>query len=128
MKKIFILILSVGLAIGASAQRIGHGGFYGGAYYYRPSVVVGVGGYAPFFPYPYFGYGPYYPYPYGYGYNMPSKMDVQVMQIKNDCSDKIASVKMDSTLTHKEKREKIHDLRADRDKRIHDLKANYYKN
>ena len=57
MKKIMIILFSLGLAYGASAQRGGHfvggghvGGFYGGGYY--PRTYVGVG----------FGLG----YPWGY--------------------------------------------------------------
>ncbi len=129
MKKCIVLMLAVSLALGASAQRVGHGGYYAGGYGYRPTVVVGVGGYYPFFPAPYLGYGLFYPYPYyGYGYSMPTRMQVQEQEIKNDYADKIASVKADKELTHDQRKEKIKELKAERDKKIYLLKSNYYKN
>jgi hypothetical protein len=42
MKKLMIVLFSLGLAYGASAQRGHFGGFHGGVYG-RPQVVVGVG-------------------------------------------------------------------------------------
>jgi len=129
MKKLFILLLSIGLVGSAAAQRGVHGGFYhGGGYRYRPTVVVGFGGYFPFYPYPYWGYGPYYPYPgYAYGYR-PSRMTMQIEDIKMDYRDKITSVKEDKTLTHRERRDKIHQLKLERDQKIDNLRRNYYKN
>ncbi len=129
MKKLLIVLFAIGLTLGASAQR-GHAYYHGGVYA-RPRVVVGVGAYyAPFYPY-YgfgFGYGPFYPYPYGpvYGYR-PTKLDLQIEDIKNDYADKIWSVKEDKTLTRKERREKVHELKVQRDQEIADAKRNYYK-
>jgi hypothetical protein len=126
MKKLLIIMLSVGLALGASAQRFGgHGvGFYGGG----PRVVVGVGGYYPFYS-PF--YNPYYPfgvYPYGNGYgNRPSKLGMQIQDIKNDYNDRIWSVKHDKSLTGKERRHQVHLLKQERDRDIDNAKLNYYK-
>jgi hypothetical protein len=129
MKKSIVLVMAITLALGVAGQRIGHGGYYAGGYTYRPSVVVGIGGYYPVFPGPYLGYGLYYPYPYyGYGYLMPTRMEAQEQAIRNDYADKIASVRADKELTHAQRKDKIKDLKAERDKRIHDLKSNYYKN
>lgn len=128
MKKLLIvLFLAVGLISGASAQR-GHVYSHGGVYV-RPRVIVGVGAYAPFYPYGYgFGFGyPFYPYSaYGYGYR-PSKLDLQIEDIKNDYADKIWSVKEDQSLTRKERRQKVHELKKERDQEIIDTKKNYYK-
>ncbi|MES1220862.1 MAG: hypothetical protein ABUT20_35505 [Bacteroidota bacterium] len=121
MKKIMIIMLSLGLAVGASAQRFSHGGVY----YSRPRVIVTGGFYAPFYPF----YSPfYYPYPgyYGYGYR-PTKLDMQIHDIKADYADRIYSVKQDKSLTRKERRQKIHDLRVQRDNEIDNAKRNYYK-
>lgn len=124
MKKILVVMLSLGLALGASAQHfVGHvGGFYGG-----PRVVVGVG-YAPFYS-PF--YNPFYPFGYPYGYygygNRPSKLDMQIQDIKNDYNDKIWSVKHDKTLSGKERRHQVRLLKQERDRDIDNAKLNYYK-
>ena len=120
MKKLLIVMISLALVGTASAQH-----FRGGGVYYRPPVVV-TGG---FYPYYGFGFNPFFPY-YPYGsqyYNRPSKLDMQIEDIKHDYEDKIKSAKSDTSLTRKERRQKVHDLRAQRDDEIYDLKRNYYK-
>jgi hypothetical protein len=125
MKKLLIVMISLTLAGTASAQRFGH---HGGAVNYRPHVIISGG----FYPYyglgfgfnPFFPYSPYYPYGY---HNRPSKLDLQIQDIKNDYKDKIWSAKHDTGLTRKERREKVHELRVSRDNEINDLKKNYYK-
>ncbi len=131
MKKLLIVLLSLGLVTGVSAQR-GHigGGFHGGGYHYiRPHVTVVYGGaFSPFYPYYGFGYYPFgYPYPPAYGYSRPSKLTLQIEDIKNDYHDKIWSVKQDKSLTHKQRREKVRELKHERDQAIDDAKRNYYK-
>ncbi|HTS43773.1 MAG TPA: hypothetical protein VMH01_05210 [Puia sp.] len=134
MKKLIIILLSLGLATGVYAQHhvvVGGGGYH---YYVRPSVRVGLG-YAPFYPYYGFGFGYYpfayyplgYPYPPGYGYYRPSKLSMQIEDIKNDYHDKIVSVRHDKSLTHAERKEKVHELKQERDQKITDTKSNYYK-
>jgi hypothetical protein len=129
MKKLVIVVLSLSLAVGASAQR-GH--FGGGGFAYRPHVVVGIGGYAPFYPfgfgygfYPY-PYGPYWGYPYGSGYYRPSQLSMQVADIKYQFADKITAVKEDKSLTHKQRRQKIRELKLQRDQAINDARSKYY--
>ncbi|HMH32177.1 MAG TPA: hypothetical protein VK543_04055 [Puia sp.] len=126
MKKMLVVLFAIGLSLGAIAQRghsVGHG------FYYRPRVVIGLGAYAPFYPYYGFGYSPFYPYPgYGYGYgHYPSKLDRKIADIKSDYADKINSAKSDNTLSRKERRSVIHNLKRERDQAIDDLKRNYYK-
>jgi len=125
MKKLIIVILSFVFVSVASAQKVVHGGGY-----YRPHTVI-VGGYAPFYPYGFYG-APFYGYPpYGYGYNnsysRPSKLDMQVEDIKHDYSDRIKSVKMDDSLTRKERKAKVSELKQERDNAIYDAKKSYYK-
>ena len=124
-------MLSLGLAFGVSAQKVGRGGNY-----HRPPqrVVVVRGGFSPFYSpfYSPFGYGrPYYGYsPYGYdGYRSarPSKLDLQIADIKNDYSDKIKSARMDDQLSRKERRAVIQSLKHDREKQIIDAKRKYYR-
>ena len=123
-------MLSLGLAFGASAQHVG-GHISGGGSFYRPHVVVGLGyGYGPFFPY-YGWYGPWgYPYPpYYYGYGaMPSQLTYQVDGIKSDYKAQIKETRHDKSLTHKEKRARINQLKNDRDKAIVQARQDFYYN
>jgi hypothetical protein len=124
MKKLLIIMLSLGLVTAASAQHfVGRvGGFYGG-----PRVGIGIG-YSPFYS-PF--YNPYYypfGYPYGYGYgSRPTKLGMQIEDIKNDYNDKIWSVKHDKSLSGKERRHQTRLLKQERDKDIDNAKLNYYK-
>lgn len=130
MKKLIVVLMALGLAFGASAQR-------GKAPVRVPAQrVVVVGGYSPFFGYgrgfyrPYgFGYSPFGYDPYGYGYRdrRPSKLDLEIEDIQNDYKDRIASVRTDDELSRKEKRSKIQELKYLREKEIIDAKKTYYK-
>src|SRR5580704_16281651 len=129
MKKLLMILLTAGMVSGASAQFHG-GGHYGGGFYGGRTVIVG--GYAPYYAYPgfYLGLGyPLYGYPYGYypyGH-APSKLQMQVNDIKADYSDRIASVKADNTLSGKEKRQQIRDLKHERDDAVNNAVRNYWK-
>lgn len=125
MKKLIIVILSFVFVSVASAQKVVHGGGY-----YRPHTVI-VGGYAPIYPYgfygsPFFGYPPY-AYGYNNSYSRPSKLDMQVEDIKHDYSDRIKSAKMDDSLTRKDRKAKVRELKQERDNAIYDAKRSYYK-
>jgi len=124
MKKLLILACSIGLAFGAFAQKRA---YRGGHHSVRPRVMIGIGGG--------FGYSPYYsPYsrfnsPYGPydNYNRrPSRLDLQIEDIKLDYSDKIKSVRMDDGIKRREKRQRIRDLKYDRDEAVINAKKNYY--
>jgi len=128
MKKLIIILLSLGLVAGVSAQR----SHIDGGYAVRPHVVVVGPAFAPY--YPYYGIGWGFGYPFGYpyppmygGYYRPSRLTMQIEDIKTDYRDKISSVKHDKILSHQERREKIHELKQERDNQIDDLKRNYYK-
>lgn len=129
MKKIMVIVVALGLAFGASAQRFGHG-FGGGGHVViaAPRVAVGIG-YSPF--YSPFGYYPFgYPYgnPYAYGRSYrPSKLQLQIEDIKNDYNDRIWSAKHDTNLSRKERRHEVHQLKVERDQAINEAKRNYYK-
>ncbi|HZE84615.1 MAG TPA: hypothetical protein VE035_09910 [Puia sp.] len=137
MKKLLIILFSVGLALGASAQRGHFGGGYHGGYVSRPHVAIGVGlgfGYSPFYPYygyPYGVYGPWgYPYPaYYYGHGpIPSKLALQIEDIKNDYDARISDVRHDKDLPGKERRQQIRQLKHDRDQAIIQARRDYYYN
>ncbi|MEO8582643.1 MAG: hypothetical protein ABI415_02540 [Flavitalea sp.] len=125
MKKLLVFLFAISLAAGASAQK----GHRGGSFHVRPRVIVGIGGgfggYYPYSPY----YQPYSPFYRGYGYNpyaRPSRLDLDIQGIKLDYEDRIKSVKMDDGLKRREKRERIKELKYERDKAIIDAKKDYY--
>src|SRR5438309_8118579 len=106
MKKLFIILLSLGVVASASAQRHFSGGHMGGHVYVpHTRVVVGVGAYAPFgfgyYPYGYFG-GPW-GYPPMYSEARPSRLDLQIQDIKADYKDRIWSARHDKSLPKAER-------------------------
>ncbi|MEP6750164.1 MAG: hypothetical protein ABJB86_20665 [Bacteroidota bacterium] len=127
MKKLMVIVMALGLALGASAQR-GHG-FGGGGRVIIAAPRVGIGfGYSPFYsPFGYYPYGSPYGYNNGYRYSKPSKLQVQIDDIKIDYKDKIWSAKHDTSLDRKERRKEVHQLKVERDQAINDAKRNYYK-
>src|ERR1700761_1674599 len=138
MKKLMIVLFSLGLAFGASAQRGGfHGGvavgghaYYGGGWGY-PRTYVGLGFGAPWWGWNYGWYGPWdggYPgYYYGYG-SMPNQLELQGQDIKKDYSQQITDVRHDKSLTRKERRAKIDELKTERDNAIVDARHQYFYN
>ncbi|HXD79153.1 MAG TPA: hypothetical protein VN616_15150 [Puia sp.] len=156
MKPIFILLVSLGLACGASAQRgsIGHGyvggGFHGGyhsysyhPHYYAPRVYYSPGFYGGWgwglgfgLDYGYgWGvpgwYGPwYYPTaypPYYYGRGpMPLALDEEIRGIRSDYKAQIKDVKHDKALTHSEKKQKINELEQKRDAAVTQARHDFY--
>ena len=149
MKKLIIILFSLGLAYGASAQRgVGHGyvggGFHGVYHpYYAPRVVYGPGyygwGWGLGLGY-YWGvpgwYGPWmYPYgPYGYGYPpyyygrgpVPPALQDQIDGIKGDYKAQIKDVKHDKALSHSDKEAKINDLEKQRDAAITQARHDFF--
>ncbi|MDP4129441.1 MAG: hypothetical protein Q8918_10615 [Bacteroidota bacterium] len=133
MKKMMMVLLSLGLVLGAAAQRGHGGGGYHGGYYVRPHISVGFGYYSPFGPYGYYSpfymypYGPYYAYPYAGFHSKPSQLAMNVQDIKNDYADRIWSAKHDTRISHKERRKNVRALKRERDKAVQDEIMNYYK-
>jgi hypothetical protein len=123
MKKLLMMAMAVCLTMAAAAQR-GHGGGGGRVVVVRSSVGYG---YSPFYYSP-FGYSPFgYPYGYNNDYRPESKLDRKLDEIKSDYSDKIKSAKSDKSVPRAERKNIVGQLKADRDKAVHDTKANYYK-
>jgi len=129
MKTIIMAMMLAVTAAGAWAKAPGgphgggHGSFHGGT-----TVIVRGGGY--YSPYGYSPFGMYYGYPY-YPYGTvaarPSKLDLQVTDIKNDYADRIESVRLDNSLTGKQRRAQIRVFRHERDEAVLEAKRNYYK-
>jgi hypothetical protein len=92
------------------------------------AVSIG-GGFGPFYPYysPFYGY-PYYPYGPTYGYMArPSRLELQIQDIRTDYRDKIWSARHDKSLTRDERKKTVHSLKTERDQAIIDAQKNYYK-
>ncbi|OQP54623.1 hypothetical protein A4H97_21915 [Niastella yeongjuensis] len=137
MKKLLLVFgLSLLLAAGVSAQGYYHGG---GRYYARPRVSVGVGigpyfpaypyygfGYSPYFGYPPFGYGYPMGYSYGYRYSRPTKLDLQIQDIRSDYNERISLAKHDKSIKRKERKKRVHELEHERDKAIIQAQKDYY--
>jgi len=122
------LALALALALGvqgAFAMVPPRGGFGGGHYYPRSTVVLGGGFYNPYFSPFGFYYG--YPYPYAAAPYQPTKLDMEINDIKNEYADKIESVRMDNSLTGRERRSEVRDFRRERDQAVLDARRNYYK-
>ncbi|MCF6407135.1 hypothetical protein L3C95_29840 [Chitinophaga filiformis] len=128
MKKIIAILLLAVTVQSASAMVSNspvRGGFHGGGFYHpRTTVVVGGGFYSPYFSPFYYGYP--YPYTAAVPYQ-PTKLDMQIANIKNDYADKIESVKLDKDLTGKERRAQVREFRRERDQAVLEAKRNYYK-
>src|SRR5476651_2020595 len=122
MKKILIMLLIAGTISGVSAQLRGHVAV--GSYRPRTTVVVGGGFYSPF----------YSPFNYGYPYYMEpsvpyhaSKLDQEIADINHDYSERIESARMDNSVSGKERRHEIRELKEERDHQIDLAKRDYYK-
>jgi hypothetical protein len=144
MKKLLVILFSIGLAFGAAAQPKIGGGFRGGSYgggvhYVRPRVTV-IAPVAPIYPYYGYGLGLGYGARFGFGYSpfndpfyyqrrveeRPSQLDLQIEDIKSEYDYKIDNVKDDKTLTKDERKQKVRDLKHEKDQKIIDAKKNYY--
>lgn len=130
MRKLFIALVFLGLAVSGSAQKSVRPPIHS-----RPPVIIRH--HPPFYGYGYglgygrsfYGYSPFgFGFDYGYRYqHRPTRLDLEIEDIKNDYQDRIWSVRHDDDLSRKEKRKKIQELKYNRDKVIIDLKKNYYK-
>ena len=133
------ILLTLGISSGAYAQRFRGGEMGGGHFYYGGgvrTVVVGGGygwgwGWGLGYPGLYMGWGyPLYGYPYGYspyGYGGTSRLQMQIADIKQDYADKIESVRSDNTLTGKERRQQVRELKKEMDNAINEAHRNYWK-
>lgn len=142
MKKIGImLLLSVSLFTAANAQKYG-GGIRGGGNFYRGGsrVIVTTRPYFPMYygmgfgmgsPYFGYGYGWGYPGPYYNGYNYtpkPSRLDMQIEDIKHEYQQKINAARDDNSISGKERRSAVRQLKQERELAITDAKRDFYKN
>ncbi|MEO9022439.1 MAG: hypothetical protein ABI237_09295 [Ginsengibacter sp.] len=126
MKKILIMMISLTLSLGASAQRKG---FHSSRthVYIVPSISYGFG-----FGYPYFNY-PYLGYPYfGYGYPsynsrpIPYRLDREIQSIKMDYKYKIKAARKNKSISRAQRKQQILALKSDREKDISNTEINFH--
>lgn len=127
------MLFALALILGASAQpKIGGGFRGGGAHYIRPRVTV----IAPYsYARPYYGsgfgyrYSPFYDpfYRYQQYQARPSRLDLQIEDIKNDYSYQISTVKHDKNIPKDERKQKVRDLKHERDEAVTQAKRDYFK-
>lgn len=125
MKTLLIILSSVMLSLGASAQH--KGGYY---HVYHPRVIVTPSvGFGFGYGYPYFGY-PYYGYPYGYPgpyvyRTTPYKLSLQIQSIKIDYKNQIRDARHNKSLSHSQRRREIRTLKSERDQAIITAEQNF---
>jgi len=122
MKTILMFCLATVIAATASAQKYSR-------HYPRPrvrtSISVGIG--SPYYsPYS----SPFYrPYPY-YGtpiYARPTRLEVEIANIKADYNDRIWSARHDKSLSKAERKSEIRMLKSERDRAIRDAEYSYHR-
>ncbi|MDB5191373.1 MAG: hypothetical protein JWQ96_936 [Segetibacter sp.] len=133
MKRLIIIIFALTIAASSEAQKI-----RGGRVYQRPRVVMA----APIYPGLGFGYGfgmgyrysPFYSPFYDPFYRSPryelepKELQLQVEDIENEYDYRISTTRRDKSISGRERRQKIRDIKHGRDNAIIDAKRNYYKN
>jgi len=130
MKTLLIILASLTLTLGASAQRKGgHYHIYHPRVVVAPSVGFGFGYGYPYYGYPYFGY-PYYGYPFGYpspyAYRRtPYKLSLQIQSIKIDYANQIRDARHNKSLSHSQRRQEIRSLKSERDQAIISAQQNF---
>ena len=135
MKRWLVSMLAFGLTLGATAQSI-----KAPRGYYPRARVIRV---APVIRYPF--YGGAMGFGYGYGYNpyglyspmwntprvietVPSQLSLQLEDINNDFQYQLKNVRKDKTLAKQDRKQKIRDLKHQREDAIIEAKKSFYKN
>jgi len=115
--------LAVVITTAASAQKYGRHRYPQSRV--RTSISVGIG--TPYYS-PY--YSPFYrPYPY-YStpiYTRPSRLDMEIADIKADYNDRIWSVRHDKSISKSERKAEIRRLKSERDRAVRDAEYNYHR-
>jgi hypothetical protein len=118
MKTLLIVLVSVTLTLGVSAQRK----VYYPSYHYHSRVYISPFSYGIGFGYPYYGYPFGYPY---YENRMPYKLSLEIQSIKTDYKHKIKEARKDKSLSHSQRRQEIRSLKAERDQDIINAQRNF---
>ncbi|TDH27304.1 hypothetical protein EXU57_06860 [Segetibacter sp. 3557_3] len=140
MKQIMVVMLALGIGFAANAQPKVNGniGQLRPRVYVAPPVYpvyprLGMGygfgyGYAPGFRYSPF-YSPFNdPFYRGYRYqSVPQELQLEIDDINNDFDYRIAEARRDKSVSGKERRQHVRDLKNQRENALIDAKRAYYK-
>ena len=120
MKTTLMFCLAIVMTIAASAQRYSKRN----PPRVRSSISIGIG--TPFYQ-PY--YSPYRSRPfYGTpGYIRPSRLDLEIADIKADYNDRIWSVRHDKSVSKSRRKAEIRRLKSERDRAIRDAQFSYHR-
>jgi hypothetical protein len=137
MKQVLAMMLTLGVAFSAGAQ-----GKIRAARLQRPARVIvvhspfyynsGLGyryGYSPFYsPYNSFGYNRFYDpfYSSRVTETLPNDVQVRIDEIDNDYSYQISNIRKDKSIAGKERRQKVRDLKHERESAILKEKRSYF--
>lgn len=138
MKQIIILVFAFSLTVSANAQK----GIRSGRAPVRTQVVVA----APIYPSWGFGYGfgarfspffspfnapfydPFYdPYNRGRISRVPAELQLRLDEIENDYNFKVSSARNEKSVAGKERRQKIRELKYEREAALIDARRNFLK-
>lgn len=125
-----VLGLGLTLTVFAGGPKVVSGGRIGSGaskvIVVRPHAYYSRGfGYSPFYS-PFYSYNPFY-LPFAYRQQeQPSKLDLAIEEVNNDFHHDIADVRHDKSLSTGERKQKIRDLRREKDNSIVDAKKDYY--
>lgn len=125
MKTIVMFCLALVIAGAASAQKYDR--HRAPRPRVRTSISVGIG--SPYYS-PYYSPSPFYrPYPY-YStpvYSRPSRLDMEIADIKADYNDRIWSAKHDNSLSKSERKAEVRRLKSERDRAIREAEYSYHR-
>lgn len=119
MKKFLIFGLAILIAGAVSAQR--NKRYRTPQPRVRTSISVGIG--TPYYS-PFYRPSPYYRTPI---YARPTRLEHEIANIKADYRDRIWSARHDKSLSKRERKAEIRQLKSERDRAIRDLQYNYHR-
>jgi hypothetical protein len=123
MKTIVMFCLAIVIAGSASAQKYDR--YRSSRPRVRTSISVGIG--SPYYsPYnsPFYRPYPYYSAPV---YSRPSRLDVEIADIKAEYNDRIWSARHDRSLSNSERKREIRRLKSERDRAIREAEYSYHR-
>ena len=119
-----MVCLALVITSAASAQKYGRNRYPQSRV--RTSISIGIGSPSPFYS-PY--YSPYRTRPfYGTpGYIRPSRLEMEIADIKSDYNDRIWSARHDKSISKSERKAEIRRLKSERDRAVRDAQYSYHR-
>ncbi len=144
MRRLLVIMMALGLTTGAMAQakirgqvpQVNRNGNSNGGK--QRIIVVSPRPYYNSYYSPYYGYNRWGYSPYGFGYNRfygmnqasvaaPTELDLEIQKIKSDYGYEISEVRRNKDIPKPERKDKIRELKHERDMAVLEAKKAYYK-